>query len=116
MVHFNVAHVGGNHAKKLTRSLATEAVNAVDASVQQLGHDVVDHIRQGLERAYSTVCLLSALTRISGVAAFSILCMGEGRGSAGKYKRTKGGPSKTFQGATKAPLPYRSSNGGIARC
>lgn len=55
LVRLNVAIVGRNRAWKLAHALVTESVNAVDAVVQQLGYDAASRLRQGLERAYSTV-------------------------------------------------------------
>lgn len=51
MVRLNVALAGWSRPEKLTRSVVTESVNAVNAVVQQLRRDAVNSLRQGLQRA-----------------------------------------------------------------
>lgn len=52
LVRLNIALIDRSRAEKLTRFLLIEYVNTVDAAVQQLGHNAVDRLRQGLKRAY----------------------------------------------------------------
>lgn len=74
VVRLNFALVDRSWAEKLTHSLMTEAVNAVDAVFQQLEHEAVKRRREGLKRSYSTVCVLCSmsLTHVSGVTATSL--------------------------------------------
>lgn len=74
MVRLNDALFGCSRGEKLTRSIVTKSVNAVDALVQPFDYDVVNRLRQELERPFSTVRLpfLAASPRVSGVAATSI--------------------------------------------
>lgn len=69
-----VAFTDRSRAETLTRSLAAESVNDVDAMVQPLRHDDVSCLRQGPELAYLTVPMLcpADLTRACGVRAISI--------------------------------------------
>lgn len=53
IVHLNVALVGDNLAEKLRRFLVTEAVNAVDSVVQQLGYDAVSRLLLGRTQLYA---------------------------------------------------------------
>lgn len=52
IIRLNVAIIGHNWAKKLTRTFVTELVSVVDAVLQQLSHDVVSWRLLGLERSY----------------------------------------------------------------
>lgn len=47
LVRRNVALVGRDRAEKLTRSLVTASVNAIDAVIQQSSHEAVNRLRQG---------------------------------------------------------------------
>lgn len=51
-VRSKIACVGRNQAEKLTGSLVTESVNAMDLFLQQLKHDTINRLLQELEETY----------------------------------------------------------------
>lgn len=88
----------------------TESVNTVDSLVQQLGYDAMSRLRQGLERAYSTVRgpYPEASTSVSAVVATSVCWKGEGSWDDGESKPAEGLPTETWHGSAKATRTRRS--------
>lgn len=114
MVRFNVALVGHNRAEKLALLQVTESASEVGAVVEQYGHDAVSRLRQGLEKAYSTVrmpCPVT-LTRVSRIAATSIRRKGERSRYDGELEPAEGRPTETWQGSARAT---RSRGSGKSR-
>lgn len=116
--HLKTALDERNRPQKLTRSLVTEFVNAINAFNQQLGHGIMNRLRQGVKTAYTTahVTFQMVLTRISGAAAIDILWTGQGRADDGELELTESRSSKTSQGSTNGSQPGGSGKGCVALC
>lgn len=97
MLQLNFSIVCCNPTEKLTLSLVTESVSAINAVFQQLRHDAVDRLEQGLERAYSTVLVPYpvALTGVFGVAVTIVRWKGEGSGDDGELEPAEGRLTET---------------------
>lgn len=117
MVRLSVALVGRSRAEKLTRLLARESVNAVDAVIQQLGYDAVNRLQEKLGRAYSAVSVTCTvfLTCVSGVATASIRWKGERSEDDGESGPAEGRLIETRLGLADPIRPRWSEEGRSLR-
>lgn len=117
MVRLKGVLLGPYRAKKVTRLLMTESVDAIQAVFQQLVNGIVIRLRLGLEWAYSTVrmpCQVG-LTPVSGVAETSTCWKDEERINERESDPLERRPSKTRQDFIKVSRSHASCNGRKAR-
>lgn len=111
LLRLNVTLVVLYRAEKLTLSVATKSVQALDKVVKQLSHGAILCFRHGLKRTYSKVCVPCsvALTSVSGVTATSIRRKGDKIRSDDKSGSDKGRAIGGRQVASKTSHSRQSS-------